>query len=173
MPRCPQRAVFSRRLWQKCRCISLRSARNMPTLLRCRSYCHSAITAMVVITTTTKATNSQPMVSISPLRCGLLGSCRSAQLTAQVPTRAFGKAASARNRPTLTCYNAPAAIKPKLNLFKKLPCAFAVRHIHILSTWDGSWALPKKHTQPDAYKRALIVKAVDKKTGPVDDTDLI
>ena len=39
-----------------------------------------------------------------------------------------------------------------------------MRHIHILSTWNGSWALPKKHKQPDAYKRALIVKGVDKET---------
>ena len=39
-----------------------------------------------------------------------------------------------------------------------------MRHIHILSTWNGSPALPKRHTQPDAYKRALIVKGVDKET---------
>jgi hypothetical protein len=87
---------------------------------------------------------------------------------AQIPTRAFGKTASVRNRPTVTCYGVPAAIKPKLNRFRKLPRAFGyATYPHLIHTeWFVDIA-QKQHTAG----RALIAKAVDKETGLVVDTD--
>ena len=63
---------------------------------------------------------------------------------------------------------APAAIKPKLNLFKKLPRAFGyATYPHLIHTEWFVDVAQKQHTAG----RALIAKAVDKETGLVVDTD--
>ena len=49
-----------------------------------------AIIAATAVITTTKATNSQPIVSIYPLGCGLLVSCRSTIETSHTPPPAQG-----------------------------------------------------------------------------------
>ena len=53
-----------------------------------------------------------------------------------------------RNRPISTSYCTPIPIKPKLNLFKNCHALSAVRHIHTLSTWNGSLRVAQKaHTR--------------------------